>query len=368
MQFLKRLFGGGGKSLGRQLEVPAFDTYYPSPSGMSGKQLEFYGRMLKGWETGKPIPVDGKISYVFALSYHIINQDNKTLAADELGKLVEVYGHEPKIAEYCNGWRADCFVAIGEYAKALSVFPAIPVNGRSSMQTDRLLSLKAKVGAPLMGRDVLTLFGPKVTAYAKKHVEQIAQYIDVQLEQKNQRDGDVLQSWCQRSATRKGTMGLFSGVPTQHTDTSQIGFNFSLNPEVEAFCKDVTREAENTLREDEGMPRVGEGWIEETRLHYALRDALHHTEVVQHARLEWLGYQHLDVYIPKYNVGLEFQGAQHDGPVEFFGGEEAFRKVKERDARKRKLCRKHGIYLIEVRAGYVLEQVLAEIESNKTCR
>ena len=31
---------------------------------------------------------------------------------------------------------------------------------------------------------------------------------------------------------------------------------------------------------------------------------------------------------PKENIGIEYQGEQHDSPVEFFGGEESFEKGK----------------------------------------
>ncbi len=43
--------------------------------------------------------------------------------------------------------------------------------------------------------------------------------------------------------------------------------------------------------------------------------------------------QHLDIYFPKYNIGIEYQGEQHSRPIEFFGGEEGFKATKERDKR-----------------------------------
>jgi very-short-patch-repair endonuclease len=62
--------------------------------------------------------------------------------------------------------------------------------------------------------------------------------------------------------------------------------------------------------------------------------------------IEWLGSQHLDFYLPQYNIGIECQGGQHFKSVEWFGGNDGFMKTKERDERKRKLCEEHGIKLL----------------------
>ncbi len=83
----------------------------------------------------------------------------------------------------------------------------------------------------------------------------------------------------------------------------------------------------------------------------------------QHASPEWLGRQHLDVYLPEIAVGVEYQGAQHDGPVDFFGGPEAYEAVRKRDApRKLGLCKRNGVELVYVRPGYDLDAVVAEIQ------
>lgn len=61
----------------------------------------------------------------------------------------------------------------------------------------------------------------------------------------------------------------------------------------------------------------------------------------------WLEPQNLDIFIPSLNVGIEYQGRQHYEPVDFFGGEEAFRHRVELDQRKRQLCQENGTKLIE---------------------
>lgn len=57
------------------------------------------------------------------------------------------------------------------------------------------------------------------------------------------------------------------------------------------------------------------------------------------------------MWLPEWRVGIEYQGAQHDGPVDYFG-EEAFAATVTRDVLKRAACDAAGIVLIEARSGY----------------
>ena len=47
-------------------------------------------------------------------------------------------------------------------------------------------------------------------------------------------------------------------------------------------------------------------------------------------------------------VVVEYQGRQHYNPVEYFGGEETFKKQFENDEIKRRYCKEHNIRLIEI--------------------
>lgn len=62
-------------------------------------------------------------------------------------------------------------------------------------------------------------------------------------------------------------------------------------------------------------------------------------------KFEWLGKQHIDFYLPEYDVGIECQGGQHFKPVSIFGGEDAFIKTISLDIKKRKLCKENGVKL-----------------------
>lgn len=116
--------------------------------------------------------------------------------------------------------------------------------------------------------------------------------------------------------------------------------------------KRILREAENKLRIERGLPKIGEGWISETDLYYKIKETFPSEEIIHHGRPKWLGRQHLDIFFPKKNIGIEYQGEQHDSPVEFFGGEESFEKRKALDALKKEKCSQNGCHLIYVYPDY----------------
>ena len=108
--------------------------------------------------------------------------------------------------------------------------------------------------------------------------------------------------------------------------------------------------SEDDIREEFGLPRTGEQWKSETSVYYMVNKLFEDKEVVvtHHLRPNFLDGLELDIYF-EYNenkVGIEYQGKQHFEPIEYFGGEESFKGVVERDKRKKDLCEKNGVELI----------------------
>lgn len=62
----------------------------------------------------------------------------------------------------------------------------------------------------------------------------------------------------------------------------------------------------------------------------------------------WLGLQHLDFYLPEYNIAIECQGEQHFKPSSFGGKRdkmECFEKILENDQKKRERCKDNNVKL-----------------------
>lgn len=55
-----------------------------------------------------------------------------------------------------------------------------------------------------------------------------------------------------------------------------------------------------------------------------------------------------DFYIPSLNICIEYDGIQHFEPVEFFGGEEEYEKIKICDQLKNNYCKNNNIKLIRI--------------------
>ena len=79
---------------------------------------------------------------------------------------------------------------------------------------------------------------------------------------------------------------------------------------------------------------------------------------------DWLKEQSLDIFIPSINIAIEYQGIQHYRAVDYFGGEEGFKKTINRDKDKRNKCSKQGITLIEWKFDEPLSEEFIESKIN----
>ena len=124
----------------------------------------------------------------------------------------------------------------------------------------------------------------------------------------------------------------------------------------------LLRDSENQYRRKIGARAVGEEWISETELFYKLKEYFSDIVIKHHGKPKWLGRQHVDIWLEEHSIGIEYQGGQHDYPIEYFGGSESFKKVVENDMKKKELFLINGAHLIEVRPGYNLNELIKEVE------
>lgn len=103
---------------------------------------------------------------------------------------------------------------------------------------------------------------------------------------------------------------------------------------------------ENEVREKFGHKKVGEAWTSETILYYIVTKLFPDQTIRRHYRPDYLEGLELDIYIEGLNIGIEYQGIQHYKPVKHWGGEESLVRLKERDKKKRSICKKLKIPLI----------------------
>ena len=105
--------------------------------------------------------------------------------------------------------------------------------------------------------------------------------------------------------------------------------------------------------EKSGYLRPVNKWISEELVYKITKNLYKEYAVIYQHRPYFLrssfgGQMSYDVYISKLNVAIEYQGKQHFEPIDFFGGEENFDKLKIRDEEKRLLSKKHGVKLVYI--------------------
>lgn len=81
------------------------------------------------------------------------------------------------------------------------------------------------------------------------------------------------------------------------------------------------------------------------------------------------GFLSYDFYLPDFNLLIEFQGEQHERPVDYFGGDRQFKIQQEHDKRKRNYAKIHDINLLEIwyydinNVENIIEQYLHNLKS-----
>lgn len=68
-----------------------------------------------------------------------------------------------------------------------------------------------------------------------------------------------------------------------------------------------------------------------------------------------------DFYLPNYNTCIEFDGIQHFQPIEFFGGEDEFNRLKINDSIKTEYCKLNNINLIRLPYTLSNEEIKEQI-------
>lgn len=354
------------------MQVPKFNTYFPSQDDMDHHQLSFYKVLESNLNKGNYIDVDGNISYVFAFIYKLMSRWNKE-GLDHLSEfliyLSEIYKHEEKLSDYCLYWAYDCLLGLEKYEEYLDKTEPKTVIGTNTHGSNLRLNIQKKIGLPANPIDLLLMFGGRKTQFI---IDNQALYRDCIIDtfntyaQENMEWFALLDEWfTQRNAKRLYPHSLLQGVD-HHGEKPYLQFKIECLY-VASGCSDtikfLSKEAENKARGIAGLPKIGEGWVSETALFRRLEAEFSNTKVVQHGKPTWLGRQHFDIWFPNWKIAVEYHGKQHFEPVEFFGGEEAFRNSVERDRRKATLSKKHSVELLIVTEADNHDDIVREIKN-----
>lgn len=369
----------------------------------SPEQVKFYRIYKRHFFNHQYIDVKGNDNYTFILFYDLLENHNSN--TKELQKHLEnLATYYPKTKSYGHSAVIKQFESADNYDKSW----ALTVK-KEYISIKTILEYEEKLNRELLNGELIAKLGGygHLTEFGQNNIKDIIPFADNELEvYKQEKDSKFFDLFFQKGqpirVKKEGEVALkksilsflkkqksqiiyeyrpeyykdffLSNAEYEHYKTiddfqAQSGYANSLPHVVEKSIFNqfrlILKKAEDAFREEIGMPKVGEGWISETELFYKISDYFKEDEVIPHASPIWLGRQHLDIYLPGLNLAIEYQGAQHYEPIEFFGGQEAFERTVERDRRKKELCEKHNCILIYADKGYDLDVIIKTIECLK---
>lgn len=148
-------------------------------------------------------------------------------------------------------------------------------------------------------------------------------------------------------------------------DYSLVKFN-SIKDKVEIICPKHGVFSQNVKAhmDGNGCPKCKTSKLEKKILKI-LKESFKKIDIIQFYKSTWLGRQHIDIFLPQFNIAIECHGVQHYEVVEKFGGENAFRKRLKLDAKKRFLCKENKITLYEIPYFYDKNQINEVIKKIK---
>ena len=348
------------------MTVPEFDGYFPSENDMNREQLSFYKTAEESLRKGHFIDVQGNVGYVFVYLYKLLGDWNRKSFEslyEYLLYLAELYFAEKKLSDYCKFWAYDCLLGLEKYELYLDKTEPKNPFGTLTHPSNLRLNIQKHIGLEASSIDILLMAGGRRTKIISSNQGIYRDKINKVFSAYAEPSGgwfSILDKWLLSRILYDNY--LFAGAPINQPRLSFKSYSFYSNDHLDEI-KSLSKDAENSVREMLGIPRIGEGWVSETQLFRLLEKAFPQTNVIQHGRPSWLGLQHFDIWFPHWNIAVEYHGLQHFEPVDFFGGKEAFENNVERDKRKQALARRHGVKLFIITEEDDPESVINEINS-----
>ena len=392
-----------------QSKVPSWNENYYHEIEFAPLQIrKFYQYLVEEISKGNFIDINGETYYIELYLRTVVEQfvidKNIIILLKKFDGINKAYGNFHQIEYLLLSLTADAYLYLSDFDKAWFFMR------RRFISIKDIIDVRAKCKETFIdGKDLVSAlvdYKKGLTKFGKNNLESILKIVSINLNSFHERHGkNLIEHFCQQfdftKLDDKDFLKLREFFDSEedfillkktyevrekefYLDKEKYSFHFQRNifngsvsyapfiyceatptiiiKAIETEARRMIRECENTLREEMSIPRIGEGWIAETELFYKLREYFFDEKIVNHARPVWLAPQHLDIFFPKRDIGIEYQGLQHQKPVEYFGGQKAFDKQRERDKRKEQLCKENECQLIYVYEGYSFEELGKKIK------
>ena len=162
-------------------------------------------------------------------------------------------------------------------------------------------------------------------------------------------------------ALRKSRDAYIHELKDKNVDLSLIGEYINSNLPTKHKCKKCGYEWSpfpSNILSGSGCPKCNESHGEKNISDYLIN---HNIDFIsQYTFSDCIDKRTLpfDLYLPLYNICIEYDGEQHFKSVDFFGGEEGFKNRKLHDKIKTDYCKNNNIQLIRIRYDENVEDKL----------
>lgn len=360
-----------------KFEIPEYFDYWPDVRQKSKEIQLAYNQLSNAWDRGEYVELPNiqmRTAYIFYYLYDTNTQFFMSKDKDRLDKIsskyltiLNFYGKQfPKLSRYAATWMVSMARKIKDN-KIIDIWTNYyldhPVpDKRHTEQRRILLNLyyydKNSYIPPKLFNDILPIHS-KLTPFGQEFEDEILNYIVQKVEKQYEETGvnyvyDLFN--LKEDRINIPSTATFENEDPYIDDVDSVIATMD-STKIRKFIKNC----ENEWREQQDLPKIGEGWIHETQLYETLKNTFDMTDVEQHARPIFLGNQHYDVYFPEYNIACEYQGEQHYKSISYFGGEDSLKSNKERDARKKRISNNNNVDLIYVMPGYDMSELVGAI-------
>jgi len=146
------------------------------------------------------------------------------------------------------------------FEAALDALPAPPLGKGNSNWAEYRLTLKLLVHEPVDAHDLLALFLGRLTKVGKEHVREVAAAIDRLLDERRENSGSLLLEELAEQAEdfewRDWDLAYLNGAYRRAGEVVVRTLTFGASDEFRDLAYSVIRQAENSVREDLGIPAV----------------------------------------------------------------------------------------------------------------
>ena len=341
-------------------EVPVFQNSYSRLQDMSPQQRSFYNHLRNKLNKGICVNIEGNVGYLYVYIIQKIINWKKTgfeKLAEQLLLVANFYAHEKSFADSCFCYAYDCLLGSKQYERFLQLStPKVSYQQNTHLSNLRI-NVCEHIGKMPNHLDILVMNSPRKSPVIVENNSLYNSKLEQVFEKYCNKNGgwiNIINKWATKASHRRYEYFFFQGTRFNHPvlefkirafySTYEFERERNLSDEIALLSID----AENLVRDELNLPRIGEGWVSETLLFKRLEREFPETQIIQHGRPNWLGRQHYDIWFPQWRIAVEFHGKQHFEPVDFFGGEEAFIENVKRDKRKLFLSEKNNIKLFIV--------------------